>query len=525
MSATGMYLYSVIIPHYNSNNLLRRTLDSIPRRSDIQIIVVDDLSTEHSIAEISSDCKYAHVTFFFPGRKVTSGGARNIGIDQSKGEYIIFADSDDYFGEDAFDLFDRYSFFRKEFYQFRAESFLEETGEVGTGTRVKQFKKYYEMANREGLLNILTPWAKLIRRDFLEKFSIRFSEVPTTHGDDIFFSTQLALFTMDFQFCRETIYFVSQGVENSTSARTSSCYIGLLNETIKCNQLICRVHNINLFSFYKDVKHRRWFDIETQVNNPEYSSLLKAYRKSLPLSVRLYWTCLTATGRIQSPQLHFSSSKNCDICYVLRRGKKRELLVHFNDFGIFEDGASESRIFPYNFVNNIPKSSYSVLDIRDFWGSNGGYYYMHNGRFIDNDIFECIEYCMNLMNIAKEDVTLLGHGKGATAALHFYRKYGFSNLIAHHSPLRPGAYLRQYKKKFFKAIETMRGPVPENEFYRELDLLVDHTQFPSECITTLTHDSIKYITVTTYPIHRMGPFSQYIRVLQNLPFPIKEGDL
>ena len=36
--------YSIIIPHRNIPLLLRRCLDSIPRRMDIQIIVVDDNS-------------------------------------------------------------------------------------------------------------------------------------------------------------------------------------------------------------------------------------------------------------------------------------------------------------------------------------------------------------------------------------------------------------------------------------------------------------------------------------------------
>ena len=36
--------YTFIIPHKNIPNLLRRCLNSIPRRDDIQIIVVDDNS-------------------------------------------------------------------------------------------------------------------------------------------------------------------------------------------------------------------------------------------------------------------------------------------------------------------------------------------------------------------------------------------------------------------------------------------------------------------------------------------------
>ena len=40
--------YSIVIPHYNLPALLRRCLGSIPQRDDIQVIVVDDGSSEES---------------------------------------------------------------------------------------------------------------------------------------------------------------------------------------------------------------------------------------------------------------------------------------------------------------------------------------------------------------------------------------------------------------------------------------------------------------------------------------------
>ena len=37
--------YSIIIPHKNSPDLLKRCLESIPDRTDIQVVVVDDNSS------------------------------------------------------------------------------------------------------------------------------------------------------------------------------------------------------------------------------------------------------------------------------------------------------------------------------------------------------------------------------------------------------------------------------------------------------------------------------------------------
>ena len=43
-----MILYSIIIPHYNSPDLLLRLLKTIPVREDLEVIVVDDNSTNFS---------------------------------------------------------------------------------------------------------------------------------------------------------------------------------------------------------------------------------------------------------------------------------------------------------------------------------------------------------------------------------------------------------------------------------------------------------------------------------------------
>ncbi|WP_163339294.1 glycosyltransferase family 2 protein [Desulfopila sp. IMCC35008] len=421
--------FSVVIPHYNSNFLIERALKSIPVNKDIQIIVIDDFSTEHSIRKIARKDEYSHVEFVFPDKKVTSGGARNIGIDKAQGEYVFFVDSDDYLAENAINIFNEISESKKDLYQFRAESFLEETGEIGSGTRLKHFLKYYEMENREGLLCILTPWGKLIRRGFLEENDIRFSEVPPNHGDDMFFSTQVAVHCKTFEFSKEIVYFVSQGPNNSTSSHNADCYVGLLKQTILCNQLIKKCRPINTFNFFKDIRNRRWIDIALQVNDQRYSLLHHTYLKSLPISVVLYWKYLSYFGKLQSPQFHFSSSRNIDICYVLRQGTRKKLIVNFNDFGSFHKEASEKDRYPYFFVNSYRKTKQSVLDLRDFWGEYGVYYLQHNGDKIDTDINECIIQAIRVLGINKNDVLLFGIGKGGRAAIHYSLKYNYANCI------------------------------------------------------------------------------------------------
>jgi glycosyltransferase involved in cell wall biosynthesis len=91
--------FSVIVPLYNKANYIKRTLNSILHQTfcDYELIVVDDGSTDGSF-EIalkilgSKNNKYRVITQ--PNAGVSS--ARNNGVDLSKGEYVCFLDSDDW---------------------------------------------------------------------------------------------------------------------------------------------------------------------------------------------------------------------------------------------------------------------------------------------------------------------------------------------------------------------------------------------------------------------------------------------
>lgn len=93
-----MYQFTIIIPHKNIPHLLRRCLDSIPKREDLQIIVVDDnsnLSEEEFNNFPGINEKNTEVYFTREGKG--AGYARNIGLEHAKGKWILFADSDDMF--------------------------------------------------------------------------------------------------------------------------------------------------------------------------------------------------------------------------------------------------------------------------------------------------------------------------------------------------------------------------------------------------------------------------------------------
>ena len=89
---------SIIIPVYNVEKYLHECLDSIINQTfkDLEIICVDDGSTDKS-SEILEEYEQKDKRFTVisqPNKGVSA--ARNRGMQQAKGKYIMFVDSDDY---------------------------------------------------------------------------------------------------------------------------------------------------------------------------------------------------------------------------------------------------------------------------------------------------------------------------------------------------------------------------------------------------------------------------------------------
>ena len=89
--------FSVIIPVYNKDNHLNRSISSVLSQEfkNFEIIAVDDASTDNSLSELKkfNDPRFKIISRDKPG----PGGyaARNLGVNISKGEWIAFLDADD----------------------------------------------------------------------------------------------------------------------------------------------------------------------------------------------------------------------------------------------------------------------------------------------------------------------------------------------------------------------------------------------------------------------------------------------
>lgn len=92
--------YTIITPMYNSFGMMGRYFNSLRKQTykNFEVIIVDDCSTDGSYEKA---LEYANrselnIKVFRSGKNSGPGNARNIGMDEARGEWITFVDSDDW---------------------------------------------------------------------------------------------------------------------------------------------------------------------------------------------------------------------------------------------------------------------------------------------------------------------------------------------------------------------------------------------------------------------------------------------
>lgn len=225
-----MYNLTIIIPHYESISTLTHLLQTIPDSKDIQVIVIDDhsIKAEQAFEKLAMTYLDDRIQFVKNANGKGAGGCRNTGLSLAEGNWILFADDDDFFTENLYEKVSSYFTSNLEVVFFTPTSMELETGELTE--RHEEYAKLTQKAlkhpSKLNDLNLrykyLVPWSKLISRRYIEKHQIKFEEVMSSN--DVMFSTLLGYWLQNYQVSSEIIYCVTKNAGSLTTIVSESSY-------------------------------------------------------------------------------------------------------------------------------------------------------------------------------------------------------------------------------------------------------------------------------------------------------------
>lgn len=268
-----MVKVSIIVPVYNTYNYLDECIKSIMDQTleDIEIILVNDGSTDSSkdICEKYRELDNRIVVINKDNEGV--GKARNVGIDKSSGEYIMFCDSDDYvektWCEEMYNLalFNKYSLVGCGYYihSYRdKKSYIKQVSDV----------KYLSIENKSDIMNLYMldisnlPVNKIFESKIIKDNNLRFDE-EITLGEDLIFNLEYLKYT------NEKILIVNKPLYN---------YIYRNRETLTTK------YYINLFDIYNKLYSKLYNSmIMFNANMVKYNSIFySSYFESLNIVLK-----------------------------------------------------------------------------------------------------------------------------------------------------------------------------------------------------------------------------------------------
>jgi glycosyltransferase involved in cell wall biosynthesis len=181
-------LVSIILPLYNKENTIINSIKSLIYQTykNIEIIVVDDCSTDSSIELLTSFIKEEKINNISIYNTPTNLGcyyARNLGISKSRGTYIAFQDPDDY------SHFSRIEMQMKDIYNFKVViSFCNIYRFNNIHPNIYNLEKFIEVDRKNKNINSFDYRFKLgivtsiIKKNLFEKYGLYNTE---RHSQDL----------------------------------------------------------------------------------------------------------------------------------------------------------------------------------------------------------------------------------------------------------------------------------------------------------------------------------------------------
>lgn len=370
---------SIVVPIYNIENYLPETLNSILKQSmieEMEVLMIDDGSTDNSrdiVEEYALD--YDN---FFAFHKSNEGPsiARNLGIELSKGEYVMFLDSDDIILPDRCE----------KLYELAKKNDSDFVGSFGK--RLTRYNFYGSLIYNNAYKNIEDKkenvifeempeliWDtfctnKLYKKSFLDENDIRF--IPKMKYEDIPFALEAYCLGNNISLTKDTSYLWRIRQDNNSSLTQQHQKYENFEDRIKMIRLcydIAQKRNFNdkvkkeLFFRWIDYDLILYLKIFYQFSEKDQLKMVEEIIKILELVPKELRDELNSTKKIMYKMVFEKDIENlCDFSkkyYELMKNPNiaKNLKDEYKEYIDFEKDAMEEELIAYKEEVSLDKNN------------------------------------------------------------------------------------------------------------------------------------------------------------------------
>ncbi len=248
---------TIIVPVYNVEHYLRKCLDSLVNQDydnkKYEILIVNDASTDKSINVIYEYHKqYSNISVYDLKKNGGVSNARNIGIENAKGQYLMFCDADDYYDTNAISIM--MSYVKKEKADFIMANYYITNGINKISVDVSGYFSNM-IISREEIVSYmtLTSSAKLIKKDLFINNNISY---PTDlkRCEELSVIPIVAYFANKAVVIKDTLYYYYQRSDSVSNTNSKKTPIGDLDYFDKSFERF--VANIDSLKYSQEIEFR-----------------------------------------------------------------------------------------------------------------------------------------------------------------------------------------------------------------------------------------------------------------------------
>jgi glycosyltransferase involved in cell wall biosynthesis len=217
---------SIVTANYNNEKYIEQSIKSVISQSftDFEYFIIDDCSTDNSLNIIESfSQKDSRVIVIKNKKKEGAGFSRNLGIIKSKGEYLTFLDSDDFWRPNKLTYqMTQISNFK---FSFAAASYVKENSNKDSNfiinlTRILLQKFFLHMISKHGFfwLYIYNPFllsSSIIEKKVLGKY--KFNIDPNIREDLAYWLVAFAKYKNSFIYHPKILLTITRANNSLTS--------------------------------------------------------------------------------------------------------------------------------------------------------------------------------------------------------------------------------------------------------------------------------------------------------------------